>query len=413
MYQKPKARNGFSLPNITHYRKFDKARDPGRFTKPLHRVDATLVVDKVRNDFPDRFEDHVTVYGTGRNPFGEFGYPYKVNKQFVPPLLTLEDTEPLNRQRRERTCLQTNAQVPFQKYIDVSRTLDKKNRPAATVGPTVVKPMEFGDYQNAQNDMKVMETPKIQQKVLMAPRPEGPYEVLWEGELPKLETNVCHTSVHTGVHSSYRADIETQGDCKMIDIPLKTALNLKQVGPTAITGEMRQQFGQDAKFGSTVHSAVNTQANGPYSFEGPRRDPELVRIQNRTSLNTKQTNTSYQQQSNLYTELPDSLHLGSYENKGYIPKVLPRQLPKNNTSRVTTQNPIIPKAATQSSDCFSLTSAGTHMVGVPEQAESPLDRPPRVHPGVFMRNDKTGRNVHNMPSRPLIATPHYAATCEH
>jgi hypothetical protein len=133
-----KERGGVSLPSWeqpTIYKEPPKEI----FTRKKERIEEGDITYNIRND-ASRINDSLNMFARSQNPmvavdyqnrapqtttmnFGSASNPYKVNQSFRPPLFRLEDLQPLSRQRREWTAVQTNLGSDFVRD-DQRRSID-------------------------------------------------------------------------------------------------------------------------------------------------------------------------------------------------------------------------------------------------------------------------------------------------
>lgn len=125
MFQKPKGRNGYVPADFSYDCRTYRYKDRGRTTQPRVMANVDAVAGEMRDQM-ERFSSHLNVYGTGRNAFGQWGSPYKVNKRFIPPLLTSAETEPIQRQPRQKTSMSVIPKASFNKQIDPQLNLNSK-----------------------------------------------------------------------------------------------------------------------------------------------------------------------------------------------------------------------------------------------------------------------------------------------
>jgi len=147
MFQKPKHSQGFAVLPQVHKPHIKKDRPTGAMIRRKEYVDENVATMEARAA-PDRDTDHISVYGKGRNPWGEWGQPYKVarNGAFRPPIVRPTDLLPISRPRREtiginnRYSAQTD-QTVFSDGIDV-KTINPGNKVTASAHTQISRPVD-------------------------------------------------------------------------------------------------------------------------------------------------------------------------------------------------------------------------------------------------------------------------------
>lgn len=88
-------------------------------------VDVGDVIMNMRmDDGKNRYiGEHISKYSQGLNPYGEWGYPYKINKQFRPPIVDPKFYEPLSRMPVKFDAISSGPIVKglYEKKLEISK----------------------------------------------------------------------------------------------------------------------------------------------------------------------------------------------------------------------------------------------------------------------------------------------------
>jgi len=85
---------GYERPKILKLPQGEERWAPRRLPVDVGDVMMNVRMNSDKNKF---IGEHVSKYSQGLNPYGEWGYPYKVNKQYRPPIIDPKFYEPISR----------------------------------------------------------------------------------------------------------------------------------------------------------------------------------------------------------------------------------------------------------------------------------------------------------------------------
>lgn len=158
MFQKPKHSQGFAVLPQVHKPHIKKDKPTGAMVRRKEYVDENVAIMQGR-EAPDRHDSGISVYGRGRNPWGEFGQPYKVAKDgaFRAPIIRPTDLLPLSRPRRETISISNRYRAPTNQ-MDASEGIDVKmvnpgNKVSTTAHTQISRPLD-DRTQNSQVTLK-------------------------------------------------------------------------------------------------------------------------------------------------------------------------------------------------------------------------------------------------------------------
>lgn len=116
--------NGYEKPKILKMPEGEMRWAPRRVAVDVGDVMLNVRLDEGKNKFVN---EHVEKYARGINPYGEFGYPYKVNKSFRPPIVDPKLLEPLSRMPVKFDSISRGPIVKelYQQQIEIGKTYPK------------------------------------------------------------------------------------------------------------------------------------------------------------------------------------------------------------------------------------------------------------------------------------------------
>lgn len=115
---------GYECPKILKLPQGETRWAPKRTPVDVGDVMMNIRMDDSKNKY---IGEHVSKYAQGSNPYGEWGTPYKVNKQFRPPIIDPKFYEPLSRMPVKFNAVTAGPIVrsTYQKKVDINKVAPK------------------------------------------------------------------------------------------------------------------------------------------------------------------------------------------------------------------------------------------------------------------------------------------------
>lgn len=321
-----------------------------RSTRRSPNVSVSDVLMNVRMDNgKNRFiQEHVSKYSQGLSPYGEWSYPYKINKNFRPPIIPQKDYAPLSRMPVKFDNIGAGPIVRdlFQKKMNINQVVPKTiiDRVYTDVGTNVSLPIQSPNNEQCREKYLPEKT-----KASIPYWPSMPVHMHRPGTgVPEIELDPkMIIRPNMGIHAPFTVSDQSR-DVLNMRTPTHIAMNpnLKIPGATLDNNYLRQ--------GPDLTPKVQTAAwfNPGYTIYQPNcnrdartREPLNVasgtnigrvdrsvnldsnRIENRIIQEplhvSSATNVSWisQEAERGVTTLDDPLHYGSFEPKVYSSQI--------------------------------------------------------------------------------------------
>lgn len=294
-----------------------------RWSPTAPKVDVGDVMMNIRlNNGKNRFiQEHVSKYSQGLNPYGEWGQPYKINKNNIrPPIVDPKFYEPLSRMPVKFDSITAGPIVKdlYGKKIAIGEAFSKKlitQRVCPDAGTNASLSIEPTNTQSRAKDL-----------YLKQPRATIPYHpsipvhnaVLGTG-VPSVELDPAFiVRPNMGIHAPYNISDQSR-DVRNMRTPTHIAMNpnLQIPGATLDNNYLRQGPDLTPKIQTAAwyNPSYNLTENSGFGISNM---PDQKCLQSALHV-AGQTNLSglTEEAERGVTKLNDIIHPGSFEGKAY------------------------------------------------------------------------------------------------
>lgn len=268
-------KRNFTLQNVSYDKPKILKLPQGEMRWAPRRVDVDegdVVMNMRMDDSKTKFiGESVSKYAKGLNPYGESTHPYKVNKQFRPPIVHAKYFEPLSRMP-----------VKFENINagPIVEGLYKKQVKIDKFSPRMICDKNQGQQRTNMEGYETNERGFTEGEISLRrkqPHSSIPYHPSMPFErntgVPEMELDrKLHTAAHAGIHGPFHHSDQSR-DVRNLRTPMHVALTAGYKDPHTniqITPDQIQEaLDFDKEYGST-----HAQASGEYTVD-PVLKPDL------------------------------------------------------------------------------------------------------------------------------------------
>lgn len=339
---------GYEAPKILKLPQGEYRETPRRLP-----VDIGDVMMKMRmNDGENKYiGEHISKYAQGINPYGEFGQPYKINKNNIrPPIIDPKFYEPLSRMPVKFDSITAGPIVKnlYNKKIEIDKIAPRTimDKVCPSVKPTFkIKGKNYTDniedsiklhlrqprtsipYHPSMPIHKNTGVPEIELSGKMMVRPQMgihfPYHVSDQSRDYKNMRTPMHVASKPGGRADYLTSLNIEKDIELTPKVKTSAWYNPNYNLTDLSGYSIQQDK------NCIDNKVKTSTQAPVNYKMIDHSGYDVPITTRTPLNmSTHTNVSSRllQEGELGNiSLDEPLHYGEFEAKAQIPTIQDHQ----------------------------------------------------------------------------------------
>jgi hypothetical protein len=312
---------GYEQPKILKLPQGEERWAPRRLPVDVGDVMMNVRMTNGKNRF---IQEHVSKYAQGLNPYGEYGYPYKVNKNFRPPILDPKFYEPLSRMPVKFDAVTAG---PIVKDLYGKKIQINKVAPKATMDKICP---DAGSNPSLPIQVPTNEQSREKELFLKQPKPTIPYHPSMPvytrhpgTGVPKSEINPSFVvRPNMGIHFPYHVSDQSR-DVRNMRTPthVATASSLKIPGTTIDNEYLRQGPDLTPKIQTAAWYNPSYFLTKNSGYDISNVDTEKC-IQDNLNVSGR-TNTSWvnQEAERGVTKLEDPIHAGSFEGKAYMSQI--------------------------------------------------------------------------------------------
>jgi len=374
---------GYEAPKILKLPQGEERWAPRRLP-----VDIGDVMMNIRmNDDKNRYiGEHVSKYAQGNNPYGEWGYPYKVNKNNIrPPIIDPKFYEPLSRMPVKFDSISAGPIVKnlYEKRTEISQVAPQTiiDKVCTDIGP---RPSVRGEsytensFQQGSIDLHLKQprasipyhpsipvhlntgVPQVELDARMIVRPNmgihAPFNISDQSRDVNNMRTPMHIAMKPGIKSLYTFEPEVNKEVNLppvvqtsawynpnyyltdlsgysigntdttcIDNKVKTSANSKPNFQLIDMTDKQMSERIDPMIGEMMYTSMQA----PSAYKKPSHDGHDVPITTRNALHaSRTTNTSSRLLMNGdlgQVTLPESMHKGNFEGKAFVPTIQDHQ----------------------------------------------------------------------------------------